>query len=126
MNASEKFKSVVENYLKETALNDSAFAPMFAKTSKNIEDCLKYIMSEVKKTGLCAFDDSEVFAMAVQYYNDDTIAKPVNTNCKVMVNQPVKADLFSAPFETAPIAEVKAPEKETPKPATTTLTLFDL
>lgn len=126
MNASEKFKSVIENYLKETALNDTAFAPMFAKTSKNIEDCLKYIMSEVKKTGFCAFDDSEVFAMAVKYYTDDTIAKPVHTNCKVMVNQPVKADLFSAPFETVPIAEVKAPEKETPKPAQTTLTLFDL
>ncbi|KUJ59123.1 hypothetical protein AR687_24785 [Flavobacteriaceae bacterium CRH] len=56
MNASEKFKSVIENYLTQTALNDSAFAPMFAKTTKNIEDCLKYIMSEVKKTGFCAFD----------------------------------------------------------------------
>jgi hypothetical protein len=126
MNASEKFKSVIENYLTQTALNDSAFAPMFAKTTKNIEDCLKYIMSEVKKTGLCAFDDCEVFAMAVKYYIDDSITKPVHTNCKVMINQPVKADLFSTPIETAPIAEVKTPVKETPKPAPTTLTLFDL
>ena len=126
MNASEKFKSVIENYLRETALNDSAFAPMFAKTSKNIEDCIKYIISEVKKTGFCAFDDSEVFTMAVKYYIDDSILKPVHTNCKVMVNQPVKADLFSMPLESAPIAEVKTPVKETPKPAQTALTHFDL
>jgi len=126
MNASEKFKSVIENYLKDTALNDSAFAPMFSKATKNIEDCLKYIMSEVKKTGFCAFDDSEVFEMAVTYYTDDSITKPVHTNCKVIVNQPVKADLFSTPIETVPIAEVKTTVKETSKPVPTTLTLFDL
>jgi hypothetical protein len=126
MNASEKFKSVIENYLKETALNDTAFAPMFAKTTKNIEDCLKYIMSEVKKTGFCAFDDSEVFAMAVTYYTDDSITKPVHTNCKVMVNQPVKADLFSTPIETTPTEAVKTPAKETSKAEKTVLTLFDL
>lgn len=126
MNASEKFKSIIENYLKETALSDSAFAPMFAKATKNIEDCLKYIMSEVKKTGFCAFDDSEIFEMAVTYYTDDSISKPVHTNCKVILNQPVKADLFSAPIQTTPVAEVKTPVKQTPKPAPNTLTLFDL
>lgn len=126
MNASEKFKTAIENYLKETALNDTAFAPMFAKTTKNIEDCLKYIISEVKKTGFCAFDDSEIFTMAVRYYTDDSIEEPVHTNCKVTVNQPAKADLFSDSTQYSPIAEVKAPAKETPKPAQTTLTLFDL
>ena len=129
MKTSEKFKTIIENYLSETALNDSALAPVFTKTSKNIEDCLKYIISEVKKTGECAFHDSEIFDIALQYYKDDTIKAPADIKCRVMLNQPAKADLFSAPIETAQTAiftEEKTPVIEIPKPAQTTLTLFDL
>lgn len=126
MEATETFKTIIENYLKEKALNDTAFATAFAKPSKNIEDYIKYIISEVKKTGLCAFADSEIFEIAVKYYFNDTITKPVQTNCKIMTNQPVKADLFTTPIETACNVAEKTPVKESPKTAQTALTLFDL
>lgn len=136
MNGSEKFKTAIENFLKEKSLSDSAFAPMLAKEGKNVENCLKYIISEVKKTGCCAFDDSEIFGIAVRYYADDSIGAPPEIKCRVAVNQPQKADLFSAP---APDAEnlkrndspaqtpALSPSAETPvKQAQTALTLFDL
>lgn len=126
MKASENFKIVIENYLKETTLNDSAFATAFAKPSKNIEDCIKYIINEVKKTGLCAFEDNEIFTIAVQYYNNDSIAEPVETNCKVMVSESANKDLFSTPIEIAESTVQKIPLKETPKTVQTALTLFDL
>ena len=66
MKTSEKFKTAIENYLTETALSDAVFAPAFAKPSKNIADCLQYILGEVKKTGECTFDNSEIFAIAVK------------------------------------------------------------
>lgn len=126
MNGSEKFKIRIENFLKEKSLSDTAFAPMLEKASKNVENCLKYIIAEVRKTGLCAFDDSEIFDMAMKYYTDDTIGIPSEIKCKVMVNQPEKIDLFSAPITSNDTTVQKNPVIKTPKPTQTTLTLFDL
>lgn len=127
MKPSDDFKTAIENYLSTTALNDSAFAQSLAKENKNIESCFNYIFGEVKKTGLCAFDNQEIFDMAVKYYSDDSIGVPAPINCKVALNQPIKADLFN----TAPIITPQATRPETvaiqtAKPAQQTLTLFDL
>lgn len=127
MKASEIFKNIIENYLTQTALSDTAFAVSLAKASKNIEGCINYIGSEVKKTGLCAFADQEIFEMAVRYYNDDSIAETQKINFKAVVNQPVKADLFNtAPIETPKDIATQTVIAKTPKPAPATLTLFDL
>lgn len=136
MNGSEKFKERIEDFLKEKSLSDAAFAPMLEKAAKNVENCLKYIIAEVRKTGLCAFDDSEIFEMAVKYYTDDTIGVPPEIKCRVAVNEPAKPDLFSAPpamaesgTEKMPAAAFPAKEiplQKTVKPAQTALTLFDL
>lgn len=125
MKASEKFKSAIEQYLQETALTDTALALHLAKASKNIESCMHYIFGEVKKTGLCAFDNQEIFDMAVQYYSDDAIGVPAELQCRVVVNQPAKADLFTpSPLDT-PLTAKPAVLKPA-KPLPTTLTLFDL
>jgi hypothetical protein len=127
MKASDTFKTIIENYLSEKALSDTAFASSFAKESKNFEDCINYIGNEVKKMGICAFADEEIFAIAVKYYNDDTISMPAKINFKAVVNQPVKADLFTtAPIVTPQIILKETVVKQNPKPAQTTLTLFDL
>ncbi len=126
MKGSEKFKTRIEDFLKEKSLSDTAFAPMLEKISKNIDSCLAYIFGEVRKTGQCAFDDSEIFDMAIKYYTDDTIGIPPEIKCRVEVREPSQPDLFSAPIPSAPAGEVKPLVKETPKTAQTTLTLFDL
>jgi len=126
MNASETFKNIIENFLKEKAVNDTAFPPSLAKPSKNIEECIKHIITEVKKTGLCAFADNEIFDMAVQYYSDDTITSPPEIKCNITVNKPQQVDLFSTPIQTAQKAVDKTPAKDTPKTVQTALTLFDL
>lgn len=127
MKASEQFKSVIEKYLSDTAQGDSDFAQNFSKASKNLESCINYIFAEVKKTGLCAFDNQEIFDIALKYYTDDSIQAPAPVSCKVVVNQPAVADLFTS----APAVSEKTIQKtkiiETPKPiAQQTLTLFDL
>ena len=99
MKASENFKTAIENYLNQTALADAVFAKDFAKESKNLEGCCNYIFGEVKKTGLCAFDNQEIFDMAVRYYTDDSIGQPQPVNCKVVVKEPAAADLFTSVVE---------------------------
>lgn len=136
MKGSEKFKTRIEDFLKEKSQSDTAFAPMLLKASKNLENCLKYIIFEVKKTGECAFDDSEIFDMAVKYYTDDTIGNIPEIKCRVTADQPKEADLFSAPahiaenakqvIPDAPVPAKDIPLQKTAKQAQTTLTLFDL
>jgi hypothetical protein len=116
MKASDKFKSAIESYLSEKAQNDAVFSADYKKESKNLESCFHYIFGEIKKTGECAFDNQEIFDMAVKYYTDDTIGTPA----------PAKPDLFS----TAPAVSQSTVQKteivQPVKPVQKTLTLFDL
>ncbi|MFH7002121.1 Cas9 inhibitor AcrIIA9 family protein [Flavobacterium bizetiae] len=79
--ATEQFKSVMQKYLSEIAQSDTVFAQNFSKTSKNLESCFNYIFGEVKKTGLCAFDNQEIFDISVKYYTDDSIRIPTPVSC---------------------------------------------
>ncbi|MBF4485781.1 Cas9 inhibitor AcrIIA9 family protein [Flavobacterium sp. CSZ] len=128
MKATEQFKSVMEKYLNDTAQSDTVFAQNFSKSSKNLESCFNYIFGEVKKTGLCAFDNQEIFDMAVKYYTDDSIGIPAPVICKAVVSQPTTADLFtSAPIVSETHAQKTEMAVKTSKPsAQQTLTLFDL
>ncbi len=127
MKASENFKNAIENYLNDWVQGDTDFAPHYAKATKNLESCLNYILGEVKKTGLCAFDNQEIFDMALKYYTDDSIGTPAPVSCKVVVNQPVKADLFNSAPTISENTIQKTKNVQTPKPAQQqTLTLFDL
>jgi hypothetical protein len=126
MKASEQFKTAIENYLNDMAQRDSVFAPNLSKASKKIENCINYIFGEVKKTGLCAFDNQEIFDMAVKYYTDDSIGAPAPISCKVVTKEPLMADLFTSALLDTPITEQKTVLKQETKSAQKTLTLFDL
>jgi hypothetical protein len=128
MKPSDDFKTAIENYLNTTAQGDSSFARSLAKETKNIESCCNYIFGEVKKTGLCAFDNQEIFDMAMKYYTDDSIGIPAPVACRAVVQSPSKIDLFSQP-ETATFSatsEIIPQVKQKVKPVQTALTLFDL
>lgn len=62
MKVSEQFKSTIKAYLDNMAAVDSLFAPVYQKTTKNIDDCITYILNQVKKSGCCGFSDDEIFA----------------------------------------------------------------
>lgn len=119
----------MEGYLNNLAQGDTAFAPHYAKASKNLESCLNYIFCEVKKTGLCAFDNQEIFDMAVKYYTDDSIGTPAPVACRAVVQTLAAPDLFSqSEIPDVPVKTEPAPPiKKDVKPAVqTALTLFDL
>lgn len=128
MKPSEDFKTSIENYLNTTAQGDTVFARSLAKETKNIESCFNYIFGEVRKTGLCAFDNQEIFDMAVKYYTDDSIGIPAPVACRAVVHSTAKADLFSQP-ETPTLSsksEITPQVKQQVKSVQTALTLFDL
>lgn len=126
MKASDKFKTAIESYLSEKAQNDALFSADYKKESKNLESCFHYIFGEVKKTGECAFDNQEIFDMAVKYYTDDTIGTPAHVQCRVAVSPPAKPDLFSTANTVSQSTVQKTEIVQPVKPLQKTLTLFDL
>ena len=90
MKGSEGFKNVIKLYLDNKAATDELFAPVYNKPNKNIDDCITYILNQVKESGMSGFDDSEIYNMAIHYYDEDDIKPGSPINGKVVVNHHVE------------------------------------
>jgi hypothetical protein len=89
MQSSDQFTKTINAYLSKVASNDSLFAESFKKPEKNIKDCVTYILNTVKNSGCMGFDDSEIYGMAMHYYDEDGIKVGSTVSCKVVVNHTV-------------------------------------
>jgi hypothetical protein len=91
MKSTAYFTRTILTYLEQRAETDPLFAKSFAKTDKNIDDCITYILNTVQKSGCNGFTDIEVYSMAVHYYDEDIIevGNPMNS-CQIAVNHIVE------------------------------------
>lgn len=90
MKGTEHFKATIAEYLNQRAATDPLFAVNLKKETKNIDDCITYILNQVKASGCNGFSDDEIYSMAVHYYDEDNIeiGKPID--CQVAVNHVVE------------------------------------
>ena len=84
------FADTIRHYLEKRAESDALFAVKFANPSKSVEDCVTYIINEVKKSGCNGFTDDEIFGKAVHYFEENEIEVGNPINCKVVVNHTVE------------------------------------
>jgi hypothetical protein len=90
MKSTERFKQTIEEYLNSRALMDELFANTLSKENKNIDDCIKFILNTVKKSGCNGFTDDEIFSMAIHYYDEDNIDVGGDIKMDVVVNHKVE------------------------------------
>ena len=90
MKPTDPFKIAIKKHLEELAAKDELFAETMKKPHKNIDDCCNYILNEVQKSGCNGFTDSEIYGMAVHYYDEDDIKPGKKINAKVIVNHSVE------------------------------------
>ena len=90
MKASNHFKNTIKAYLDQRAETDVLFSFQYSKPEKNIDDCVTYILNEVKKSGCNGFADDEIYSMAVHYYDEDNIEVGKPMNAHVVVNHVVE------------------------------------
>ena len=87
MKVTPGFKQQIQKYLDQRAKTDILFAPIYDKENKNIDDCITYILSEVKKKAgsdnAIAMTDEEIYSMCVHYYDEDSIKVGGKVNAKV-------------------------------------------
>lgn len=119
MKSTEAFKKTISDHLNDVAANDTAFAEKMNNPEKSIDDCCTYILNTVKKSGCVGFDDSEIFGMAMHYYDEKhvEVGKPINAN--VVVNHVVSLtddDIAKAKQEAMDQAIQEAKAKMVKKP----------
>ena len=84
------FQRTIEAHLSAMAQRDPMFADHFCNPNKKIEDCITYILNQVKNSGLQGFDDDEIYSLAVHYYVEDGIDPGTPVTCQVIVNHQVQ------------------------------------
>lgn len=86
MKGTEHFEKVIHDHLSGIASQDINFKKKFNDPSKNIKDCITYILHTVQKSGCNGFSDEEIFGMAIHYYDEEKIEIGHPINAKVVVN----------------------------------------
>lgn len=84
------FKSAILDELKMRAFTDSTLAEALVNPKKNIDDCAKYVINTVKKSGGQGFTSDEVYSMAIHYFMEDDIDVGGDTNVKIVIDKEVK------------------------------------
>ena len=101
------FKQTIQNYLTAMGERDEAFAQRLALPGKSIDECCKYIFAAVQRSGRQGFADSEIYGLAVHYYDEDDIkAEAGATPAHIVVNHTIEL----SPEEVAEARE-RAKEK---------------
>ena len=129
MKSTEHFKRTIQNYLEQRVQTDELFAPVFAKSNKNIDDCITFILNTVKQSECNGFADDEIYSMALHYYDEDNLEIGNPISCNVTVNHTIvlteeeKAEARQKAMQRATdeaYAKLKQPVKKSAMPAVTT------
>lgn len=84
MNSTEFFQKRIKEYLDGKAANDAAFAAKYANEKKSVEECCDFIIGEVQKTKRIGFDDSEIYGVAVHYYDEEDCKPNGKHSCRII------------------------------------------
>lgn len=138
MKATEHFRQTIKAYLDERAQNDELFAVSYAKENKNMDDCVTFILNQVKRSKCMGLTDEEVYSLAVHFFDEDDIEIGNSIACKVIVNHTVelteeeKAQARQDALKEYQAEQLRKMQKRTNKPKTpkaqpeiTTPSLFD-
>lgn len=138
MKATEHFKQTIKAYLDERAKNDELFAVSYAKENKNMDDCVTFILNQVKRSKCMGLTDEEVYSLAVHFFDEEDIEIGNPIACNVIVNHTVKlteeekAQARQEALKEYQAEQLRKMQKRTNKPNTpkaqpeiTTPSLFD-
>ena len=82
-------EDIIKSYLDNRAATDPLFAEKYKNPKKSIQECIQFILGEAQEkavkignTAGAFMDDTDVFGLAVHYYDEDNIEiKEINGQC---------------------------------------------
>lgn len=90
MKGSDQFEKTIGEYLEKISMQDSSFEKKFNNPKKSIKKCVTYILNTVKNSNRNGFTDSEIYGMAIHYYDEENIKEGKPLRMKVFVNHKVE------------------------------------
>lgn len=90
MKTSDSFREAIKKHLDGVAGTDELFKAKYENPTKNIEDCVTYILNTVQKSGCNGFEDDEIYGMAMHYYDEANIEVGGKIDVQVVVNHTVE------------------------------------
>ena len=90
MKGTDHFKETIKSYLDGLAQADAVFNQKYHSDKKNLDDCITYILNQVKNSGCCGFADEEIYGMAVHYYDEEDVNIGAAINAQVVVNHTIE------------------------------------
>ena len=90
MKSTELFKKVIGDHLTGVAAADPQVAEKIANPKKNIDDCVTFILNQVKASDCNGFADAEIFGMAMHYYDEEDINPGEKVSCDVVINHAIE------------------------------------
>ena len=70
------FVEHIQRWLDEEMKRDEHLAAKVQQSGKTAEQACNYVLSEVRKSGRCGFDDPEVYGMVRHFFDEDEIKDP--------------------------------------------------
>lgn len=70
------FEQRIGEWLTQARKEDATFDKKVAESKKDVQGCCNYILSVVKESKQCGYDDAEIYGMARHYFDEDDIKDP--------------------------------------------------
>jgi hypothetical protein len=122
MKATDQFKEAIKTFLEGWAMEAEDNLNAYTSKDKKLDDCVTYILNQVKKSGVNGFADQEIFDMAIEYYTTKDINVGNAPKGQVVINRTVElTDAEKAEAKEKAMRELmnetksKARKKPTPK-----------
>ena len=80
--------AVMQQMLHERCITEPCFAIKMANHSKSMEGAVKYLCSQIQRSGLCVVDDKEGLNILVHYFDENEIEDCGKVNCNIVVSKP--------------------------------------
>ena len=89
MIGSEAFVSRIQAFLNEQAASDEAFAAKLKSDKRTVQDCAAWMLEQLaqkfRDSGQCGYDDSDIYGMALHFYDEKDLKAKGNMNFQGMI-----------------------------------------
>lgn len=85
------FKETIRLFLNQHSEKEPSFLSKMTNEDKSIDECIQYILQKVQDSGCVGFTDSEIYNMALHYFDEENVdIKTTIDPSRVIVNHVVE------------------------------------
>lgn len=123
----EKFKSHIQEFINGRVASDELFAETFRKSTRTIDDCIKYILNWVNASNRNVVAKEEIYSQVIHFYQENldpgkNINAHVTCATRVELTEDEKAEQKSLAlkrFQDEEFRKLQSQNQRTKKPQKT-------